>query len=163
MKISQILAIILALISLSLPACHMHKEQAHEEHNKIVVTSPVAKDVIITQQYVCQIHSRRHIKYGTNTSRNGFHEVAIPSSAPDSAGRRERSAHHAAVTGSMIGHATCPSRTLENPACVTSTADAIEIVPPAAVLAVMAADANRQTNPTDHHTTTAAGSGARHN
>ena len=26
-----------------------------------MVTSPMAKDVIITQQYVCQIHSRRHI------------------------------------------------------------------------------------------------------
>ena len=26
-----------------------------------MVTSPMAKDVIITQQYVCQIRSRRHI------------------------------------------------------------------------------------------------------
>jgi membrane fusion protein, multidrug efflux system len=26
-----------------------------------VVTSPMAKDVIITQQYVCQIHSHLHI------------------------------------------------------------------------------------------------------
>ena len=26
-----------------------------------MVTSPIAKDVIITQQYVCQIHSRQHI------------------------------------------------------------------------------------------------------
>jgi membrane fusion protein (multidrug efflux system) len=32
------------------------------EHHKIVVTSPKVKDVIITQQYVCQIHSQRHIK-----------------------------------------------------------------------------------------------------
>src|SRR6185503_707127 len=62
MKISQILAIILlALISISLPACH-HPEGEHEvEHHTIVVTSPLAQDVIITQQYVCQIHSRRHI------------------------------------------------------------------------------------------------------
>src|SRR5208282_708509 len=30
---------------------HMHKEeQPHQEHQKIVVTSPEAKDVIITQQ-----------------------------------------------------------------------------------------------------------------
>ena len=36
-------------------------EEPHEEHHKIVVTSPKAKDVIITQQYVCQIHSQRHI------------------------------------------------------------------------------------------------------
>ena len=41
---------------------HKHKEeQPEQEHQKIVVTSPEAKDVIITQQYVCQIHSRRHI------------------------------------------------------------------------------------------------------
>ena len=39
-----------------------HEEQPHEEHHKIVVTSPKAKDVIITQQYVCQIHSQRHIE-----------------------------------------------------------------------------------------------------
>ena len=36
-------------------------EEAHQEEQQITVTSPMAKDVIITQQYVCQIHSRRHI------------------------------------------------------------------------------------------------------
>jgi membrane fusion protein (multidrug efflux system) len=62
MKVSPIPAILLALISLSLPACHMDKEeQSHEEHHKIVVTSPMAKDVIITQPYVCQIRSKQHI------------------------------------------------------------------------------------------------------
>lgn len=63
MRISQILTIIPALISLSLPACQ-RAGAAHEaeEHHKIVVTSPKAKDVIITQQYVCQIHSQRHIE-----------------------------------------------------------------------------------------------------
>ena len=64
MKVSPILAILLALISLSLPACNRlngQEEQPEEEHHKIVVTSPQAKDVIITQQYVCQIHSQRHI------------------------------------------------------------------------------------------------------
>ncbi len=41
---------------------HKHEEQeAHQEHDKIMVTSPMAKDVVITQQYVCQIHSRQHI------------------------------------------------------------------------------------------------------
>ncbi len=40
-----------------------HKEEeSQREHQKIVVTSPVAKEVIITQPYVCQIHSRRHIE-----------------------------------------------------------------------------------------------------
>jgi membrane fusion protein (multidrug efflux system) len=67
MKSSPILAVILALISLSLPACDVRwstfKEQPHqEEHHKIVATSPKVQDVIITQPYVCQIHSQRHIK-----------------------------------------------------------------------------------------------------
>jgi membrane fusion protein (multidrug efflux system) len=62
MKSSQILAIAVALISLSLPACNKHGDQAELEEHKIVVTSPKAKDVTITQQYVCQIRSRRHIK-----------------------------------------------------------------------------------------------------
>jgi membrane fusion protein, multidrug efflux system len=62
MKTAQIPAIILALISLSLPACRdTHADQPDLEHRKIVVTSPKAKDVIITQQYVCQIHAQRHI------------------------------------------------------------------------------------------------------
>jgi len=73
MKISPILAIILALISLSLPGCgNTHADQPDLEHPKIVVTSPKAKDVIITQQYVCQIHSRRHIK--VRALQNGYLE-----------------------------------------------------------------------------------------
>lgn len=36
-------------------------ETVHHEGHKITVTSPIAKDVIITHEYVCQIHSRRHI------------------------------------------------------------------------------------------------------
>jgi len=39
-----------------------HKEQPHQEHQKILVTSPKAKDVIVTEPYVCQIHSQRHIE-----------------------------------------------------------------------------------------------------
>ena len=38
-----------------------HEEEAHHEEHQIVVTSPMAKDVVITQEYVCQIRSRRHI------------------------------------------------------------------------------------------------------
>jgi membrane fusion protein (multidrug efflux system) len=38
-----------------------HEEQPHQEHQTIVVTSPKAMDVVITQPYVCQIHSQRHI------------------------------------------------------------------------------------------------------
>ncbi len=63
MKVSPILAIILALIALSLPACNMHKqEEEHHEAHKIVATNPESKPVTLTQQYVCQIHSQRHIK-----------------------------------------------------------------------------------------------------
>ncbi|WP_404307159.1 efflux RND transporter periplasmic adaptor subunit [Neorhodopirellula lusitana] len=38
-----------------------HGGEHHPAH-KILVTSAVAKDVISTQRYVCQIHSRRHIE-----------------------------------------------------------------------------------------------------
>lgn len=41
---------------------HKHaKEEGHAEHHKILVTSPMVKDVVVTQDYVCQIHSRRQI------------------------------------------------------------------------------------------------------
>jgi membrane fusion protein (multidrug efflux system) len=54
--------LVLTSIYLLLPGCHRHEEHAEAEHHKIVVTSPQLKDVIITQQYVCQIHSQRQIK-----------------------------------------------------------------------------------------------------
>ena len=38
-----------------------HSEGGHARH-KIVVTSPVVQDITLTQSYVCQIHSRRHIE-----------------------------------------------------------------------------------------------------
>jgi membrane fusion protein (multidrug efflux system) len=62
MKVTPIPAIALALFCLSLAACTTHKEEHHEEAHKIVVTSPVRKDVISTQPYVCQIHSCQHIE-----------------------------------------------------------------------------------------------------
>jgi membrane fusion protein, multidrug efflux system len=40
---------------------HADKE-THAEEQQITVTTPLAQDVIITQQYVCQIHSRRNIE-----------------------------------------------------------------------------------------------------
>jgi membrane fusion protein (multidrug efflux system) len=64
-KVTPILAILLGLLAISLPACqrmHAEEKESHGEHNKIVVTSPMAKDVIITQQYVCQIRSQKHIE-----------------------------------------------------------------------------------------------------
>ncbi len=37
------------------------EEEVHHEHQKIVVTSPKTTDIIVTQSYVCQIHSQSHI------------------------------------------------------------------------------------------------------
>jgi membrane fusion protein (multidrug efflux system) len=66
-KVSRILALIVAMGSLSsLPACARmqagENEQSHLEEHKVVVTSPLAKDVVITQPYVCQIRSRKNIE-----------------------------------------------------------------------------------------------------
>ena len=62
MTVSGILGITVSLASLCLPACQRHQgESSDGDRHKIVVTSPEAKDVVVTQQYVCQIHSRRHI------------------------------------------------------------------------------------------------------
>src|SRR5689334_12230165 len=62
MKVSPILAIILALSSFALTACNMQKEKPLEEHHKIVATSPESKSVTLVEKYVCQIHSKRHIQ-----------------------------------------------------------------------------------------------------
>jgi membrane fusion protein (multidrug efflux system) len=62
MKIPAIPSILLALSCLSLSACERHTEAAHQEHQKIVATCPQITPVTITQRYVCQIHSQRHIK-----------------------------------------------------------------------------------------------------
>ena len=62
MKIAAVPTIIIVSLTLSISACQKHEEhQGHAEH-KILVTSPVTKDVIRTQPYVGQIHSRRHIE-----------------------------------------------------------------------------------------------------
>jgi len=39
-----------------------HEEQAHHEGSRIIATKPKAMDITLTQPYVCQIHSRRHIE-----------------------------------------------------------------------------------------------------
>lgn len=39
-----------------------HVEEHHEEPHKIVATTPQSTSVTITQQYVCQIRSQRHIQ-----------------------------------------------------------------------------------------------------
>jgi membrane fusion protein, multidrug efflux system len=40
---------------------HKNEEEHKEEPRKVVVTSPRAMDVTLTQPFVCQIHSKRHI------------------------------------------------------------------------------------------------------
>ena len=62
MKVSPLPVLFLAMVSLSCPACSTHKEEHHHESHKIVATNPESKAVTLTQQYVCQIHSQKHIK-----------------------------------------------------------------------------------------------------
>jgi membrane fusion protein (multidrug efflux system) len=40
---------------------NLSRSEDGQEHRQIVLTSPMAMDVAITQRYVCRIHSRRHI------------------------------------------------------------------------------------------------------
>ncbi|MBX9677828.1 MAG: efflux RND transporter periplasmic adaptor subunit [Gemmataceae bacterium] len=65
MNRSLLPAFMVALATFVLPACQKHSAhcsgEAHHGKHKIVVTSPVVKEIVLTQQYVCQIHSHRHI------------------------------------------------------------------------------------------------------
>lgn len=62
MRFSLVSASLLMLFFLSLSACEKLEENRHEEHRTILVSSPAVKDVTVTEEYVCQIHSRRHIE-----------------------------------------------------------------------------------------------------
>src|SRR5436190_232896 len=62
MKFSSISALLFSLACLSLPACNQHKEEHHHEAQKLLATSPRVQSVTLTEQYVCQIHSQRHIE-----------------------------------------------------------------------------------------------------
>ena len=53
---------LLCLIPLSLSACNEVREEHHHESHRITATTPQAQSVVLTQEYVCQIHSQRHIK-----------------------------------------------------------------------------------------------------
>jgi membrane fusion protein (multidrug efflux system) len=62
MKVTKILVILLAGVSLSLSACNMNEDRSEAEQHKIVATSPKVKDVTIEEPYVCQIHAQKYIK-----------------------------------------------------------------------------------------------------
>lgn len=65
----QILSLVaLSLVVATIAGCQelngqQHEEhvEAHHPHHRLVVTTPIQKNVTTTQQYVCQIHSCRHI------------------------------------------------------------------------------------------------------
>ncbi|NJK31694.1 MAG: efflux RND transporter periplasmic adaptor subunit [Deltaproteobacteria bacterium] len=57
-----VLVICLSHVALACSTSAEGHEEAHEAQAKVVLTSPTTKDVVDTQQYVCQIHSRRHIE-----------------------------------------------------------------------------------------------------
>jgi membrane fusion protein (multidrug efflux system) len=61
MKYSPIIFSVLAFLTLILPGCQKAEEKHEEAHRKILATSPVNQSITITEPYVCQIHSRRHI------------------------------------------------------------------------------------------------------
>jgi len=63
MKTLRVSTICLSVISLLLPACQMQKDEGSQPgQHKIVLTSPLLEDIVVKQQYVCQIHSQRHIE-----------------------------------------------------------------------------------------------------
>lgn len=62
MKSPHISLLVPVLAALSLSACQQHAEEAHHVVHRITATTPIAKSVTITRQYVCQIHSFRHIE-----------------------------------------------------------------------------------------------------
>ena len=59
MKRTHILSILAAILLFS--SCRNDEEKHHEE-GKFVVTTPIRKDTVIFNEYVCQIHSIQHIE-----------------------------------------------------------------------------------------------------
>ncbi|MFO0919988.1 MAG: efflux RND transporter periplasmic adaptor subunit [Planctomycetaceae bacterium] len=61
MNASWFPTILVALFCVSLPGCAKHTEEHQVESHKITATCPESKAVTLTQRFVCQIHSQRHI------------------------------------------------------------------------------------------------------
>ncbi|HEY6878043.1 MAG TPA: efflux RND transporter periplasmic adaptor subunit, partial [Polyangiales bacterium] len=58
-----VLALFSFLFSAACDTSRAQQKESHEEESRrLVVTTPVAEDVVVTRTYVCQIHSRRHIE-----------------------------------------------------------------------------------------------------
>lgn len=69
MKAIALSVVFLTLTCLS--GCHKAQGETPEpEQQKVIVTSPTAKDVVFTRRYVCQIHSQRHIN--VRALQNGY-------------------------------------------------------------------------------------------
>jgi membrane fusion protein, multidrug efflux system len=54
--------LILIAAFVAIAGCEKKEEHAHEHHHKILITDPVLQNVTTKQQYVCQIHSCKHIE-----------------------------------------------------------------------------------------------------
>ena len=76
MNASRLSLVLLSALTLFLPSCQKVDAERSEESHKIVVTSPDQRDVTSTQQFVCQIHSRRHIEVRA-LERGYLEEVAV--------------------------------------------------------------------------------------
>jgi len=61
-KRMRIVGFALLIGTLALSACRKPPEEVDEDIHKIVATTAMKKDVTLTQRYVCQIHSQKHIK-----------------------------------------------------------------------------------------------------
>jgi membrane fusion protein (multidrug efflux system) len=59
---SLLTALLVSAFCLLPLACNHEEGHREHEHHKILATSLALKNVVQTQQYVCEIHSRRHIE-----------------------------------------------------------------------------------------------------
>ncbi|MDB4990499.1 MAG: bepF 1, partial [Myxococcaceae bacterium] len=58
-----IVTLLLSVFSAGCDTTRAQQQESHqEEQRKLVVTTPIAEDVVGTRTYVCQVHSRRHIE-----------------------------------------------------------------------------------------------------
>lgn len=62
MNVSTRLSLLLSMMLFAIPACNTHREEHVHEAHKITATTPQMQAITLTQPYVCQIHSQRHIK-----------------------------------------------------------------------------------------------------